>query len=195
MSIKTILFENPYMLVPILFGIEFIFVAAWNLRRTRLTGRLAVAGLILFPLMVLVQTIVVTDAERVRATCDRVVRAVVEGDVRSVANHIAGDFRYENRGDTWDKAALVDRIEQALTRWDVSNCSVSQFEVTEDDRGVRSSFQVTCRMSSMDASIPTFPSRWELGWQLTDDTCHITEIKPIRTQWMPYDRLDEVLRR
>ena len=195
MRIKSILFENPYLLIPILFGIEFVFVAAWNLRRSRLTGRLAVGGLILFPLMVVVQWMVVTDAERVRAACDRVVRAVVDGDVRAVADRIAGDFRYDSRGESWDKVAVVDRIEQALTRWDVSNCSLSQFEVTEDDGGMRSSFQVTCRMSSMEAAIPAFPSRWELGWRVTDDACEITEIKPIRTQWMPYDRLDEVLRR
>lgn len=195
MRLKTILFENPYYLIPVLFAVEFAFVAAWNLRRSQLTGRLAVSGLILFPLMVVVQWFVVTDAERVRAVCDRVVRAVVDGDVRGVSEHLADDFRFEGRGESWDKAAVTARIEQALQRWDVSHCKLSQFDVVVDDRGVRSMFQVTCRMSSSQTTIPTVPTRWELRWRVTEDVCEIMEIDPVRTQWMPYDRLDDLLGR
>ncbi len=192
---QAILFENPYLLVPILFGIEFVLVAAWNLRRTRLTGRLAAGGLVVFPLMVLVQAIVVTRAERIRNVCEQVVRAVGEGDVRGVTAHLADDFRFEGRGETWDKAAVTERIERALQRWDVSHCRLSQFEVTGDGDAVRSLFQATCRVSSMELSARAVPTRWELGWRVTDDACEITEIKPVQTRWMPYDGLDDLLRR
>jgi len=182
MSLRVILLESPLQLLVVLVFLDFILLHIWTRRRTRLTARLAWAGLIAVPVALTLQYLVVTDQERLRNSCRRLARATGQADVAGFARFIADDFVAERRGRRADKSELLRQFEELLTRWDVQEERLSDFtyEVAADQANVE--FQASCRLVSNDILVPYHVSRWRLTFRRDGDAWRVTHIEPLTSR-------------
>lgn len=194
MNLTSILFENPYALIPILVATDLVLVQLWNRRRTPRTGRLAMIALIASPLLVVIQAVVVTDAENIRAFCRRLATASVRGDLVQLDACIANDFRVSVRNREWTKEDLMDAIRRAADYWTIEEERLSGFGLIIEGTSATAEFQATCRLISDAVMIPRHVSKWRLQLVRRDGTWRVTHIQPIRTRFFPFDNLTDVLR-
>ena len=193
MTVTSILFENPYVLVPGLVLLEFVLVWVYQRRRTRLSGRLAVGGLVLFPLMVVVQAMVETQAEKVRAVCRAMGAAVEKADVAAIGLHVADDFELATAWQTWTKSDLLDRLTAALNEWDAQEVRLGRFETKASSTEAVVTFQSTCRLIGGSVMMAHYVSRWRLTMRQYDGSWKVTRIEPIPTPMMPFRSLEEMI--
>ncbi len=194
LNVRSIMFESPWALVPILVFIELVLLQIWQWRRSVLTGRLAAGGLAAIPLLIVLQVVVVTDAERIRSLCRRMAAAVGRGDIPGLGGHIADGFHAEIRGETWGKTELLAGAKRALTRWDVQEERLGGFEIDLEDDEARVNLRATCRLITEMGIIPRHVSFWRLTLRRTNGSWEVVHVKPIRSRWMPYDTLEDLLR-
>jgi hypothetical protein len=194
MDIKAILLERPGTLIPILAAVEFVLLVRWSRRRTRSSGRVVLGGLLASALMIVMQSVIVTDGERVRDVCRRLSAAVARGDVNDIGRVIADDFTYRENGITWRKADLLTNIERALIRWDVQEDRLRGFETTVDGPRSVVSFRAVCRLIGDDFTLARHVSEWRLELVEKNDEWKVTAIKPKRSRMLPADSLADLLR-
>ncbi len=191
---RSVLLENPYALIPILFVCQLVLVTIWSRRRTRAAGRDAVAGLVVGALLIVVQAVVETDVERIESVCQAMALAVEEGVLDTLARHVSSDVAIEANGRVWDKAELLEQIGRGLDRWGVEELRLSQFEIEVDGDGAHASFQVRCRLIAPEMIVPNHVSRWRLQFAREDESWKVRDIQLARTRWMPFDSLGDLLR-
>ncbi len=194
MSLQAILFENEYVLIPLLFVVELVLLGIWSRRRTPVAGRIAAGGLVVGPLMLMVQAVVETDAERIEDVCRSMALAVEDGDVTSIARHLSGEMRIETGVRTWDAAELLDRVRRRLALWDVEEGKLSKFETLVDGDRAEVEFQARCRLVTPEMIVPNHVSRWRLEFRREGDRWKIDDVRPLPTRWMPHESLDGLLR-
>lgn len=194
MSIRSILFEAPYTLIPILVGVELVLLGIWSRRRTPLTGRMALGGLIAIPLLVAAQFLVVTEQERIIRLCRELAKAVGQADIAAIGPHISEDFQVRCGDRLLEKSELLDEVERVLAKWDVEEERLGAFEIVVHGEAATSAFQATCRLISNDLEVPRHVSRWRIKLAKTDAAWQVTHIQPVATALSPYDSLLDLLR-
>jgi len=191
-----LLFERPLLLVPVLVAVQLVLIGVWSRRRTRGARRVMFAGFIAFALLVLLQALVVTDRERLVASCWALARAVQAGDVEAFADHVSENFATEglHREATVGKEGLTEWLEQVLHTYSVEEPNLRQFqiEVTGDRALVR--FTATCRIITPQEVVSRYPSAWEFDFGWSERRWQVTDIRPQPTRLFPYRRLADIPR-
>jgi hypothetical protein len=120
--------------------------------------------------------------------------AVEQGDVEVLASHLSVQFRIEDGDKYWNKSAVVDRIRRALSsRWDVQEERLSAIEISIEGGLATVAFQATCRLVTSEMVIPRHVSLWRLTMAKEEGTWRVTNAEPIRTRWVPFDSLADLL--
>jgi hypothetical protein len=153
-------------------------------------------GFVVFPLLILLQALVVTDRERLVSICQAVARAVQHGDVAGVAEYVSPQFTNEDSrgGRSIDKALLIETLEQLLSRYDVEEPRLRQFEVEVDGAEAVVCFSASCRIITPDQIIAPMGSAWELTFARSEGRWRVIDIRPRPTPLFPYERLSDIPR-
>ncbi len=195
-TIQALFLEQPLLLVPLLVVVQLVLIGVWSKRRTLLTRRLMLGGLVVFPLLLALQALVATDRERLEARCQAMSRAVQSGDLEALADHVSESFAAEGarEGTPIDKAGLIALLQRVLHTYSVEEARLSRFEfqVTGDRATV--SFTASCRLITPNEVIPHFPSQWELDFVLSEQQWLATDIRPQPSRFLPYRRLGDIPR-
>ena len=147
--------------------VQFVLLVVWSRRRTERARRIMLAGFVVGPLLVLIQWLVVTEAEQLRATCDSLAAAVQDADVQAFERHLTADFVFDGPvlGRSLDKAAACERLDQQLKRYRVENPRLAGFQIEVTGRQATVSLTARCRVVSADEIEPTVVSIWELTFE------------------------------
>jgi hypothetical protein len=161
--------------------VQFILLTVWSRRRTELSRKVMLVGLVVFPLLVLIQALVVTDRERLTSVCESLARAVRDADVDAFDDHLVDGFRFDGEvlGRSLDRATTRERLEHTLTRYRIEDPRLSHFEIEID--GVRATVRFTarCRVVSAERIQPSLSTSWELTFHKTADRWLVTSARNI----------------
>jgi len=157
--LRSLLFESPTKLASLCAFVCLVLLVLW--RRTGTAGRRrAFLGALAASLVLLaLQAVVVTDHERIVQLLSALADAAERADLGAIEPSIDDSYR-DNYG---DRAALLARIRDRLTRYTIRNVSLSAFEVTVDGDEATAGFRVVADMNDRDSAFPATPSRWEVG--------------------------------
>lgn len=152
------------------------------------------AGFVAFPLMVLLQGLVVTDRERLVSICHALARTVQKGDVPAFAEHVSGTFSHEggSQGEVVNKSQFIETLEQLLNRYDVEEPRLRHFEVEVDGAEAVVRFSASCRVITPDEIISSLASAWELAFARSEGRWQVTDIRPRPSPLFPYRRLTDL---
>ena len=184
------LFESRIALLTTLALVEFVLLWAWARWRTRRTRQLALGGFVVACLLLVIQTLVVTDRERIITICREMACAIEDGDVDGVGKHVAQTFA----ADSIDREALLASLTRILTQVCVEDPRLTRFEVTVDGARGGADFHARCRLVTPDAIEFARPTRWRLTFERVDGRWQVVEITPVPTAVFPYRTLADVLR-
>ncbi|NOT00060.1 MAG: nuclear transport factor 2 family protein [Phycisphaerales bacterium] len=191
---RALLFENPYALIPVLLVVDLFTIWFWSRRRTRRTARTAVGALVASVVLAGLQSIVVTDRERVVGVCRAMATAAGRGDVDAFADLISGEFDVPMpEGRPFGKAELVEAFRRGFARWNVEEERVADFDVTVADGRAHASFTVGCRLISDDVMLRRHVSRWRVDLVQANGDWFVTGVTPVRTPVFPFDSLGDVV--
>ena len=183
------------MLIPVLAAVLFLLIAVWSRRRTPRARRAVWGGFVVFPLLVLLQALVVTDRERLIGICHDLANAVRRADVNAFGEHISPLFQSDpGPGSvTWDKAVLLERFESAKSTYRIEEPRLRTFEIRVDGARAVVRFAATCRIVTAEQIITRHLSNWELIFERQTGGWRITNIRPRSSRLFPYRRLHDLL--
>ena len=180
--IARLLFERPVLLFLMWLAVELAIVAVWSRRRTRGSRRVAVAGLLVMPLLMTVSFGVVTPGERIITICRELAHVVEQADVVGLDRRLDVDFEAVdlNRG------AFVDRVERSLSRFHVKDAHLYRFSVTfpQPEMGVVE-FNTSCFIDALDVTHQRLLSRWRLTFRQSDRVWLVTRVEAVPTPLSP----------
>ena len=189
--IQRLLFESPFTLAAVCVGIQGLLLLLWRQRPGRVTARAVWLGAAAIPILIGMSIVVVTPRERIIAICHELAIYVDEVNIAGIAVHISDDFET----DGFDRTALLDGIERALTTVRVDNLRLRRFEVTfSDEDTALATFSATCRVRSNDFQQERLSSRWGITFRLSNDRRLIERIESIPVPPLHFRRLGEWLR-
>ena len=152
-----VLFESPLKLVVIELGVGLVLL--WWVRRwARPAGRLLVGYLVLAVGLLVVQALVVTDAEKVRRVTRELARAVDFGEIELIRAYLADDFA------SWgyDRDGFVEFVYGRLEVYQVDEVWVGGAELRIE--GVRAQIEFTARgrVGTNETGLQPYLGRWRL---------------------------------
>ena len=120
--------------------------------------------------LVVMQKLVVTDREAIRAMVEAMARAVQEGDVQALGEHFADDLVFESdRG----KQAVIQHARAVLQQYEIRNARVSGFTINVNGDDATVSFQAVADVRNGPEPTYNTPTRWDLkcrrepdGWRV-----------------------------
>jgi len=194
--IQAFFFERPILLIPVLAAVQLVLVAVWSRRRTVRARKAVWIGFVLFPLLIVMQALVVTDRERLIAACHELAYAYRDGDLIAMRRLVSETFESDPRRgqEPWSKDDLLDWLEHELTVYRVEEPRLRQFqtEVNGDEAVVR--FAASCRVVSPDQLINRVVSNWELEFGRRDGQWLLENVRPRPSPLFPFARLHDLPR-
>jgi len=188
-AIQWLFLENRIALFVLVVFVEFWLLWAWARWRTRRTGRLALGGLIVGVLLLVLQTLVVTDREEIIVVCQGISRTIEDGDVDGFGEYIAVEFAVGSI----DRDTLLASLTRILTQVRVEEPRLSGFDISVDGDQARADFQAGCRLVTSRFFEGRMLSRWELTFLRFGDRWRVIAIQPVPTPTFPYRTLPEVI--
>ncbi len=174
--VGMILLENLWALAGLLIAIELVLVLAWSQRRTWGTALAAWIGLALIPTGLLLSVMVETRRENVEEFCQGLARAVDEGEVETIAAHLAEDFH----SDGFDRGSFLEIVEQSLTRFRVDQPRLHDIEIVfQTDASATVALTVKCQVRSADVFYDRLPTRWRLNLRRSGESWRVVRIEAI----------------
>lgn len=157
--LRSLLFESPARLASLCAFVCLVLLVLW--RRTGTAGRRkAFLGALAASLVLLaLQAVVVTDHERIVQLLNALADAAERADLDTIEPSIDESY-HDSHG---DRATLLVRIRDRLTRYTIRNASLSAFEITVDGDEATAAFRVIADVNDRDSSFPATPSRWEVS--------------------------------
>jgi hypothetical protein len=156
-DLRAFFFESPLQLAMTLAVIEMLLIGVWRSQRTRVTQRLVLGGLAVSVFLIFQSQLVLTDGERVKATCLGLGQAVDEGDVDAFGSLLADTFA----SDEWEKEDLVEEMYRVLERYTVDDVRIDRFQVDLVGDRAAVSFRARAWVRNAPNANPDFFSRWE----------------------------------
>ncbi len=188
---RRLFFEDFWLLVAVAVPILIIALAIHRRKLTSRTRMGLMSTLGGFLLLFVLQFVVVTDREAIESTIRILARAVDEGDVPVIGEHLDGAFTAEH----WNKSSFLEQINQTLQRWHVDDARVSSFKIEIADAGAWVAFRAFCDLRSDNNFQPNVISHWRVHcvrkdnkWKL--DRIVSAKIGPIEANG--YDIFDEI---
>ena len=152
-----LLFESPLKLVIIELAIALVLLW-WVRRSARPAGRLLIGYLLLAAGLLLVQALVVTDAEKIRRVTREMARAVDFGKVEVIQTHLADDFA------TWgyDRDEFGEFVYEQLEVYRVDEVWVGGAELQVDGAQAGIEFTARARVGTNETGLQPYLGRWRL---------------------------------
>ena len=156
--LARVLFESlPWLLAFCLVAVA-VAVAVHRTRYTKASRRgiwLTLAGCLALLVM---QWLVVTDRETLEATVRTMARAMDEGDVATIAEHVDAGFQLgqENRDE------FIESVNRTLQVYQVDEARITGVESAVEGDGATVSFWARCDVRGGGATDYNFFSRWRL---------------------------------
>jgi len=173
---KWFLFENLFGLFLLLVGTQFLLICLWSWRRSDITRRVVWMGFAVMPALLIASHLIETTRERVMAFCERLARAVEEGDSPFIMRHFDAGFRF----DEMDRDQVAPRLTGTLKRVRISDVTLRSFEVNIGGDGTATTeFRSTCRVHSEELSHDWAPLAWRLHLRPDGDTWTISRVESI----------------
>jgi ketosteroid isomerase-like protein len=190
---KSLFFESPLLLVPVLAVTLLVLAIIWSRRRTVASKRVLLVSLGLSPLLLILQAVVKTDSERITAVCHQLADAVERGDVDAFALHIADDFQADDGGGgpALSREDLLAALTRNLSRYHPEGVRLTSFDVATGNDAGAAEFSATAHIVSEQAASRVL-SRWRLRFRKNGDAWQVIDIQSVQTPFWPYRSLREI---
>ena len=173
-GLTRLLFEDLALLLLAEAAALAVVIGIHRSRMTPRTRRLVWITLALCVVLVVMQHVVVTDREAIRATIEDMARDVVDGDVASLGEKL--DERM-TLGPIKGKGAVLHHAHLTLQEYDVRNARVSAFEIDLENRLAQVRFQAVGDIHGRQTEGFRTPMLWKLtmvrsprGWRVLHGT-------------------------
>lgn len=156
--LRELLFESLPMLLVL---VAILLAAALAVHRRR-ASRASRRGLLITAAvcagLIVMQALVVTDHEAIRATIQDLAKAVDAGDVAGIGDRLDEAFTFRSRS----KSAFLDDVDRTLQRWRIDEVSVGGYriEITGDQAEVN--FRAHCDLRGEQHEQSGLPSFWKV---------------------------------
>ncbi len=173
--VTRILLESYWLLLGTWIPVQFVLIAMWSWRRTETTKRVVWSGFVVFPMLLVVSMLVVTDREKIVDQLIALARAVEQVDLDEIASHFAEDF--EARG--YSRERMLARIDARLTQYPVTQARISQVAVAldGDEAIVKFRGSANIRFPEIPYQYATF--LWHSKWRRSQDGWLITSLEKL----------------
>ena len=189
---QALLFERPAYLIPAVVLAELVLLLIWRRWPTPATRQAARLGLILFPLMIVVQSLVTTDRERIVLVCRQLASAVEDADTDRLADYLSdGSTAQSAQGTALNKAALRARLSQLLSKYHIEELRLRDIDVELDESTVRVRFRAICRVVARSAIYPRMVTSWLLHLESVDQGWRVSRVQQIRSPVIGLDLLSD----
>jgi len=186
-----LLFESPYLLVPVWVAGQFVMIALWSRRRQRWSARLVWLGFAALPVLLILQHLVVTPREQIIALCRELAEFVEGGDLMAIRARLSPDLDAE--GMTRDE--LIDLAERTLSRYHVANARLHDFEIRFAADGIgMAQFKATCEPVTEEAYLERLRTAWRLQLRRTALGWEVSRIEMRETPFSPLNSLHQLQR-
>jgi len=135
-----VLLEQPYVLIPLLVVGTYFCLVVWLRRRTPQARRALLVALALLIVLPVVQRLVVTDREQIRAVSDAIASAADQGDVDGIIRLLSVDFRLQDM----DREALREFAKSRLDRFHPKDTAISDFRAQVNGDQATVTFVSSC---------------------------------------------------
>ena len=156
--LRELLFESLPMLLVLVAIVLSAALAVHRRRASRASRRGLLIAVAVCAGLIVMQTLVVTDHEAIRATIRNLARAVDAGDVPAIAADVDEAFTF--RGS--QKPAFIDQVDRTLQRWRIDEVSLGGFriDITGDEAEI--SFRAHCDLRGERQEQAGLPSFWKV---------------------------------
>ncbi len=181
---KVLLLESV-VLLSIVETLALAVVVAVDRRRQSTGSRRTVwLALVVCVALLIVQHLVHTDRERIRAVVVQIADAIDAGDVAGVGDHL--DDTFQDAG--MDKPAWLADLRQKLQRWRIDEAKVGGFAIEVDQDSAQAWFRATCDWRTDQQSQSGVYSTWRLGFVRRDDGWKLSRV--LEAKFGPAGMLD-----
>ena len=188
---SRILFESPWLLIPVLIGVELALIVMWSWRQARWARSAALAWLLMAPVCVLAQSLIVTQREQIVQLCHDLAQAADDGDMKAIDARVAAGFAV----DEFDREGFLQLVERALTRYDVDRAEVYGFDVTFPKHGrAWAELYGSCRVRGQEMVLDRLTTRWRIGVTLRGDAWLVDHVEVLPTPTSPIRNLADLAR-
>lgn len=167
--LSSLFFESVLLLIIFVVVVMAIALGIDRQRMTAASRRGVWLTAIACALLFVVQFLVKTDRERIQATVAEMARAIDEGDVATLGEHLDQDF--QDRG--LDKSEWLADIRQRLQRWRIDEAKVGGFNTKVEGDNATVAFGASCDWRGGEQAQQSVNSTWRLafvrrsdGWKL-----------------------------
>ena len=179
---QALLFERPAYLIPAVILAEVALLLIWRRWQTPSARQAARMGLIVFPMMIVVQSLVTTDRERIVSVCRQLASAVEDADADRLADYLSSDIiAVSAQGSALNKTALLDRLSDLLNKYHIEELRLRDIEVEFDELTVQVRFRAVCRVVAQSSIYPRVVTSWLLRLELVDQDWRVSHIQQIRS--------------
>jgi hypothetical protein len=169
---------------------EYILIVMWLRRRTKGARRAALIGLALCIILPIVQKLVVTQREQLRAITETLIDAAENGNVQVIARRIDRNFRV---GDI-DHDRFIEGVKRVLTQIKIEDARITGFHVEVDGDTAKIELGVMAQIITRQEFSGQQPTSWTLTYVRTDRGWMLTAVEPRSTPLFPYDKLEQIIR-
>lgn len=163
--LRTLFLESLVLLIMAEVAAVAIVLAVYR-RRSPSRSRLPlVVALAICALLIGIQSYVQTDREQIESAVEQMARAIDEGDVPTLGEHLDRDFQDRNL----DKAAWLQDVRQRLQRWRIDEARVGRFSTEVQGDTATVVFAASCDWRGPGESQSAVNSTWKLGFIHRDD--------------------------
>ncbi len=176
--------------------LQLVLIHRWSKYRTDVARRMVLGGFVIFPLLCILQIFVVTQREQLILACRQVARAVQSHDLPDLAKIVSADFQSgsSSSSDSIDRGDFLDMVDALLDTYQIEEVRLTGFEVEIAGDRATVRYSSTCRVVTRDSMIARIPSRWELTFERESQGWRIVQLRPLRTQFFPYQKLSDIPR-
>ena len=189
--ILSLFFERALLLAAILAVGVVILLFRWANRRDRASVRAVLIGLGLLVFAPSVSLLVVTDREEIMTACDQLARAVDAGDLGAIHDALAPELTAASL----DRAAFLERVERALTRFRVDQPRLWGFEIELGPSGrAVAEFSASAQIRAAEGVWDRLPTMWKLALRREGQRWRVTRIESLPVPPLNLRTTDDWLR-
>ncbi len=188
--ISRLLFENALLAIVCWAPLQLILMIHWSRTRTQTSTRVFWIGAALLPLLLVLQAVVTTQREELIAYCESLASYAEAGDVMAISRSLDTNFL----AGSLDKEGFVDRTKSTLTRFDITDARVRDFDIAFDDDGVATVEVTASGLVPSSSYLDRIMARLKLTVTKRGERWFMTKLEVLPSQLSPIQSMNELLR-